>query len=271
MSDATPLDNAYDLSPTDLDSFRQNGWVLLRGVCPAPEMQTYGPAIQSAAMAHNTETRPLEDRDTYGRAFLQVMNLWRHDPVVAQYTLAKRFAGIAAQLLGVKGVRLYHDQALFKEPGGGHTPWHQDGFFWPIDQSKTVTMWMPLVDVPLEMGTMSFADGSQKAGIISLSSGISDQSEAYYEGFIDGAKLPVRTSGAMKAGDATFHSGLTLHKAPGNPTDRVRAVMTVIYFADGLTANVPQNDNQKADLASWFPGVQPGEPAASELNPLLVN
>ena len=59
----------------------------------------------------------------------------------------------AAHLLGVDGVRLSHDQALFKEPGGGRTPWHQDQCYWPLDTDKTITMWMPLVDVPGEVGT----------------------------------------------------------------------------------------------------------------------
>ena len=34
-----------------------------------------------------------------------------------RFTLARRFAKIAADLMGVEGVRIYHDQALFKEPG----------------------------------------------------------------------------------------------------------------------------------------------------------
>ena len=59
------------------------------------------------------------------------MNLWAVDDAVKQFTLAKRFAKIAADLLGVDKVRLYHDQALYKEPGGGFTPWHQDQYYWP--------------------------------------------------------------------------------------------------------------------------------------------
>lgn len=269
MPVAHDLDSPFSLSAADVEHFGEHGWALLRGLSSPSEVAEYGQLITEVALAHNRETRPLEERDTYGRAFLQIMNLWRLDPRVAAYTLSKRFAGVAARLLGVERVRIYHDQALFKEPGGGHTPWHQDGFFWPIDQSQTVTMWMPLVDVPAEMGTMSFADGSHKTGLLSLSEGISDNSEEFYDLYIRENGFPVRTSGAMAAGDATFHSGLTLHKAPSNPTDRVRAVMTVIYFADGLRVAEPQNDNQRADLASWFPGLAPGDLAASELNPVI--
>lgn len=264
------LDSSYSLAQGELDHYKTNGWVKLSGVLNADEIGAFGPAITEAAMAHNKETRPMEERDTYGKAFLQIMNLWRVNPAVAKFTLAKRLAKIAADLIGVEKVRLYHDQALFKEPGGGHTPWHQDGYFWPVDQARTVTLWMPLVDIDETMGSMSFADESQKDGVINLSSGISDESEAFYEGFVAGRGYKVRTSGAMKAGDATFHSGLTLHRAPGNPTDRVRAVMTVIYLAEPMTIAQPANPNQINDLATWFPGQAAGELVDSEFNPKLL-
>lgn len=269
MSNAADLNTPFTLSPEKLDHYRTNGWVLLRSVCSASEISEFGPRIIDSAIRHCREDRPLEERDTYGKAFLQIMNLWRLDPDIAEFTLAKRFAGIAAQLMGVPQVRLYHDQALFKEPGGGHTPWHQDGYFWPLNQGRAVTMWMPLVDIDDVMGSMSFADGSHHTGVIPLDSGISDDSEAFYDEYVREKGLVVRTSGAMQGGDATFHSGLTLHKAPGNVTDRTRAVMTVIYVAEGERVAEPQNANQEADLATWFPGLKPGDLIGSELNPLL--
>ena len=271
MSTTTALDltKPYDLNPDSLRHFTENGWVLLRSVCAPGEAEAYGEIIRQAAIAHNRETRPLDQRDTYGKAFLQVMNLWRVDPEVRAFTLAKRFAGIAAKLLGVEKVRLYHDQALFKEPRGGPTPWHQDGYFWPLPQNKTVTMWMPLVDVPANMGSMSFADGSHHDPILHLSDGISDNSQAFYEGYVLGKGYQVRTSGAMAAGDATFHSGITLHRAPNNPTPQMREVMTIIYYADGVTIQEPTNANQEVDLAGWFPGLKPGDVAATDMNPLI--
>lgn len=41
-------------------------------------------------------------------------------------------------------MRLYHDQALNKEPGGGYTPWHCDQYYWPVQSDKIVTAWVPL-------------------------------------------------------------------------------------------------------------------------------
>jgi ectoine hydroxylase-related dioxygenase (phytanoyl-CoA dioxygenase family) len=263
------LSSEYPLTPEQIASYQRDGHILLRGVCSPEEAAAYRAAILDATMRHNRETRPLEERDTYGKAFLQVMNLWTVDEGVRKYTLARRFAHIAAQLMQADGVRLYHDQALFKEPGGGLTPWHQDQFYWPLATPTTVTMWMPLVDISEVMGSMTFADASHTEGFVPISAQISDDSEQYFDDFVRGKGYRLTGGGEMKAGDATFHSGYTLHRAPGNVTDRTREVMTVIYYPDGTRVQEPANDFQKADLATWLDSKPAGALADGPLNPVL--
>jgi ectoine hydroxylase-related dioxygenase (phytanoyl-CoA dioxygenase family) len=264
------LSSDYPVTPEQIASYRENGHVLLRGVCSPDEIAVYRDVLNSATYRNSRETRPMEERDTYGKAFLQVMNLWVNDEAVRKFVLARRFAKIAAELMGVDGVRLYHDQALYKEAGGGHTPWHQDQFYWPLDTDTTITMWMPLVDVSIAMGALTFASGSQKTGFLGHIE-ISDESEALYDKLVREKGYPVHND-VMQAGDATFHSGWTLHSAPGNASDTDREVMTVIYFPDGVRVmRNPDNKNRLNDLASWLPGIRPGELAASKLNPLLYH
>ena len=126
------LDSRYPLSDDNVTFFRTNGFVHLRGVATPSEIAALGPSIEATALAQNLQKQPLDQRDTYGRAFLQMINLWLADARVQAFVFAQRFARIAAELLGVPGVRLYHDQALFKEPHGGHTTWHQDQYYWPL-------------------------------------------------------------------------------------------------------------------------------------------
>lgn len=263
------LSSDYPLTLEQISEYRKTGHILLRGVCSPEEARVYRDIILDATMRHNRETRPLEERDTYGKAFLQVMNLWSVDEGVRQFTLARRFGHIAAQLMEVDRVRLYHDQALFKEPKGGHTPWHQDQFYWPLDTLTTVTMWMPLVDIDASMGSMSFADGSGANGFISTPNEISDESEAFFSDLVTEKGYAVTGGGAMAAGDASFHSGWCLHRAPGNVTDRVREVMTVIYFPDGTPVAAPKNDFQRADHRVWLNSIEPGRPANGPLNPVV--
>jgi ectoine hydroxylase-related dioxygenase (phytanoyl-CoA dioxygenase family) len=260
----------YPLKAEQIASFQQNGHILLRGVATAAELAVYAPAIRQAAAKYSTETRPLAERDTYGKAFLQIMNLWQRDEVVRRFVLARRFARIAAELMGVRGVRLYHDQALFKEAGGGPTPWHQDQYYWPLDTDKTITMWMPLSEVTPEMGPMTFASGSHRQGYLGKFP-ISDESQATFQKFVEEHHFLLAKGQAMQAGDVTFHAGWVLHSAPGNTTEKMREAMTVIYFPDGVRISEPSNKNQIADLQTWLPGQQPGEIAASPLNPLLYS
>ena len=268
MTGLPSLDDRYDLDPESVARYRSDGHVLLRALAKPEEAAAFRPVVSSAVTRFNRESRPLAERDTYGKAFLQVMNLWCDDPDVRRFVLASRFAGVAADLLGAQSVRIYHDQALVKEPGGGHTPWHQDAIYWPIDGTRCVTMWMPLVDVTPEMGVMTFVDGSNRGGL--GDDAISDDSEAHFDALVGrtGARLSVPVS--MSAGDATFHGGWTLHKAGANTSAITREVMTVIYFASDLNVQPPINEPQRRDLARWLPGLAPGDPAASELNPIVA-
>ena len=262
------LDDRYDLAPEAVAAYQNNGHVLLRGVARPDEVAAFRPVVSSAVTRFSRESRPLAERDTYGKAFLQVMNLWCEDVDVRRFVLASRFAGVAAELLGAESVRVYHDQALVKEPGGGHTPWHQDAIYWPIDGTRCVTMWMPLVDVTPEMGVMTFVDGSNTGEL--GEEAISDHSEAHFDALVSRTAATLSVPLPMSAGDATFHGGWTLHKAGANISTVTREVMTVIYFASDLTVQTPTNEPQHRDLARWLPGLVPGDPAASELNPVVA-
>ena len=259
----------YPITDKQKNSFAENGHILLREVATAEEIRRFQPAIKSASYEYNTETRKLAERDTYSRAFLQIMNLWRRDNAVKKFVFAQKFAQIAADLLGVEKVRLYHDQALFKEPGGGPTPWHQDQYYWAFDTEKTLTMWMPLVDISEAMGMLTFASGSHKKGAIG-SVEISDESQETYHQYIIEQGFSIAKAEAMRAGDATFHTGWTIHSAGGNGSpDKTREVMTIIYYADGAKITEPQNQNQINDINQWMSGKLPGEMADGFLNPIL--
>lgn len=263
------LDNPIDVPLEALNQFKDEGHVHTKSLLSEEEIDAFRHVINQAAYRFNTENRKMEERDTYGKAFLQIMNLWEVDEQVKRFTLAKRFAHIAAALLGVKNVRLYHDQALYKEPGGGFTPWHQDQYYWPLDTAQTITMWMPLVDINVDMGMLTFATGSHKKGSVG-NIAISDESEQLLQDYIEQHHFPIERPQTMQAGDASWHYGWTLHSAPGNASPITREVMTIIYFADGARVTAPINEHQEADRKRWLGGLEAGESAASDLNPLLL-
>ncbi len=270
MPESLPkLETDYPLSPEQIAHYRDKGWVLLRGVATPAEVAAYRPVLTETTMTHNRHSKPLSERDTYGKAFIQVGNLWEKSADAAGFTMARRFAKIAADLMEVEGARLYHDQALYKEAGGGHTPWHQDQQYWPLDGVRCVTLWMPLVDADAGMGTMRFASGSHRLGYLGPMN-ISDDSERGLEELIQEQGFPVEPVGDMAAGDATFHNGWTIHGAPGNLSpNRTREVMTIIYLEDGAVISEPDSPQRIADLRGCFPDRRPGDRADGRLNPLL--
>lgn len=264
------LDNTMHVSDAEINDFQKDGHALIRNILSKEEVEAYHDVIQHAAEKYNNEKRKLEDRDTYGKAFLQIMNLWEEDEGARKFVLAKRFAKIAADLMGVENVRLYHDQALFKEPGGGPTPWHQDQNYWPLNTTKTVTMWMPLVDIPtVEMGMLTFASGSHMKGNV-FDFVISDESENAFENYVKKNNFEISRPSSLKAGDATFHQGFTIHNAPGNSSSIMRKVMTIIYYEDGATVAEPQHQWQENDHQRWLMGKEVGTKADSVFNPLLL-
>ena len=261
-------DKPYAISAAQVEQYWRDGHILLDDVLPAEYVAPYREAITRAVAERNTETRRLEERDTYGMAFLQTVNLWLFDETVREYALSRRFGGIAAKLLGVDKVRLYHDQALFKEAGGGITPWHQDQHYWPLATHKTITMWMTLRDIHADMGTLQFASGSHVDGYLG-DIPISDESEALFRAFVAERGFRLTQADAMRAGSATFHSGWTLHSAPPNRSQSMRPAMTVIYYADGTRVSELDNKHRVNDRNAFLPGKAPGDVAATQLNPAL--
>ncbi len=263
------LDDFKIIPPQQMEDYSKNGHTVTEGLLSPEEAAAYHYAITKSALKYNTEKRKIEDRDTYGKAFLQVMNLWRYDEKVKKLVMSRRLAKVAADLLGVENVRIYHDQALFKEPGGSPTPWHQDQFYWPIDTNKTITVWMPLVDINIEMGMLTFASGSQKEGSI-FDYEISDESQSEFAQYVQDNNFKISRPETLKAGDATWHSGFTIHSATGNQSKIMREVFTIIYIAGNAKISQPKNKWQENDLKTWLMNKEPGAFADSELNPLVL-
>jgi ectoine hydroxylase-related dioxygenase (phytanoyl-CoA dioxygenase family) len=264
------LDEPFALASEQQKAFRERGHVVVRGLATIAEVAAFRPSLVEAGQSRRYDHRPFEERDTYGRAFVQMLNLWRVDPVARKFVFARRFARVAAELLGVRAVRLYHDQALFKEPGGGHTPWHQDQVYWPLETPHTITLWMPLVPVTLEMGPMTFASGSHELGSVS-DLVIGDASEADLSRLVEEKGLSCMSCGEMQPGDASFHSGWTLHSAPPNQTQKMREAMTIIYYADGARVGPLDHPARRFDRDAWLKGCEPGTVAAGPHNPVLYD
>jgi ectoine hydroxylase-related dioxygenase (phytanoyl-CoA dioxygenase family) len=259
------LDEAYDLSPAAIKFYRERGYVKLKNVLSPDLLEYYGEVITEWVFKLNKLTKPMEERTTYEKAFLQVMNMWRENETIKDFVFSKRLARIAAQLMQVDGVRLYHDQALYKEPSGGITPWHADQFYWPLSNPNTITVWIPLQHTPMEMGPLAFAEASQNVEI-GRDKEISDESEAMLAEAL--RQFPVHET-PFELGEVSYHSGWTYHRAGTNSSKKARRVMTVIYMDKDIRVIEPTNQYRIADWQTWLDSRPVGSVADGTLNPIL--
>ena len=258
------LDTPYLVTPEQIDFYAENGYVKLKDVFSSELLQYFDSVISERVAELSADAAPLDQRNTYGKAFLQVMNLWTQSEAVKEFVFGRRIARIAAELMGTAGVRLYHDQALYKEAGGGITPWHADQYYWPVSSEKTITAWVPLQKTPLPMGPLAFCEKSHRFQV-GRNLEISDNSELTLKEALN--QFQMEESG-FELGEVSFHAGWTFHRAGANSTDQPRRVMTVIYIDEDMRLAVPKNKNQVRDTERWCPGVQLGEIIASHLNPV---
>ena len=130
------LDAPFSVTEQQREAFARDGFYLCKQLLPPLLVQTLREAIAAHTYARNPRTLPLSERNTYDRAFIQVGGMWQHGGCAKALTFSKRLASAAAGLMGSAGALLHHDQALFKEPGGGHTPWHCDQQVSPIVERR---------------------------------------------------------------------------------------------------------------------------------------
>src|SRR3954451_14709979 len=208
------------LTDEEVVSYRENGFLHLKGVLTPQEVKRY-----RAAAAHAYDAIASLDGDN--QMFRQIVQVWKSDSTLRQLTLHPGLASYAVQLAGMP-VRLWHDQLLIKKPHN-HTPteFHQDSPYWPHPGGRhQLSAWVALVDVPVERGCMTFIPGSQH------------RTDLRAQDLTDAADLfrvapdlvwSRRVTIPLRAGDCTFHNAYTGHGATPNLTDDPRIAHVVIY------------------------------------------
>lgn len=261
------LSGKYDITEENISFFNEYGYIKLKNVLSPDVLKYYGDLITDLVFKLNKLEKPMEERTTYEKAFLQIMNLWRENDEVKDFVFSKKLANIAADLLQVSSVRLYHDQALYKESSGGITPWHADQFYWPLSSPKTVTVWIPLQTTEMNMGPLAFAEKSHMVDI-GRDLEISDESEAIMAQQLTQFKI---NEDVFDLGEVSFHCGWLFHRAGANQSGQPRKVMTMIYMDSEQIISEPKNSYQQADWETWLSSKKIGTHPDGKLNPVLFS
>ncbi|RIK38860.1 MAG: phytanoyl-CoA dioxygenase [Chloroflexi bacterium] len=232
------------ISQQQIDTYRENGFVIIKDFLTPEELERWRAAVDAAIDARGKERilgrkEKLADDSYYNNVFVQRVNLWMDNEPIRNLILDRRIGRMAARLAGVDGVRIWHDQALVKQPWANPTGWHLDNPYWSFHSRDAITIWVALDDATLENGCLWFLPGTHKSATfdnVGIGPNIGDLFKVYPQWrAIKAVPAP------MKAGSCSFHNALLAHGAGPNFTPGWRRAMTCAYMPDGSTFNGQRN------------------------------
>jgi len=251
-----------NLSPEQIDFYQEQGYIILEDFLTMEEVEHWRKVLDEAilgrgnallpdrkGLAHEAPDKGPEDRDNsyYGQVFQQRVNLWQDNPAVKELILDPRIGKLATELEGVDGMRVWHDQALYKAPWSNPTSWHLDNVYWSFSSAHATSIWIALDDVGPENGCLFFLPGTHKKqdfSVVPIGPSMPEVFETHPD--FKGIEPAV---GRMKAGSCSFHNGLTVHGATPNMTPRWRRAMTCGFMPLGSTFNGKPNILSQEQIA----------------------
>lgn len=141
-------------------------------------------------------------------------------------------AAFAAGLAGADGIRLWHDQLLYKPPSTdrdhGNVGWHTDRQYWrSCSSEEMLTCWVPFHDCDEATGGVSFVAGSHawpdQGGLDFFDPDLARQEAALGASGRAVRKVVPR----LRRGDVTFHHSRTVHGSGANRTAAPRRSMAI--------------------------------------------
>lgn len=263
-----------NITPEQIKDYRENGFVQIDNFLDEAELAEWRKAVDEAVEKRKDNKLPdrkwvgdMEDDEKYYESvFKQRLNLWKDNEKINKIMLDERIGKMAADLAGVDGIRIWHDQALIKEPWANATAWHLDEPFWSFTTKDAISLWVALDDVTLENGCLFFIPGSHKLTTFE-NPGITEEMASVFKFYPDLAKRPT-VSVPMKAGSCSFHNAMVVHGAQANMTPGHRRAMTCAYMPDGSTFNGIKNILSNEEVAQLNEGDVFND---NEKNPLIYS
>ena len=156
------------------------------------------------------------------------LHLVRHSPALRAFCASPLFADLCHDLVG-PDVRLYWDQAVYKQPHGAEPVlWHQDNGYTYVEPQAYLTCWVAITDATLDNGCVWVLPGVHRAGTLAhRATPIGYQCAENPEGAV-----PV----SVRAGSIVVFSSLTPHATGHNVTADVRKAYIVQFAPDGALA-----------------------------------
>lgn len=264
-----PSSMRCEVDAGQIESYRANGFLAIDNFLNADELENWRVQVDEAvkerlASASQGLHNQFEPDSYYSKVFVQCVKLADTHEGVRRIILDERIGKLAGTLAGVQGIRVWHDQALIKQPFGNPTGWHLDNPYWSFDSPDSISIWVALDDATLANGCMWYLPGTH-LDMGRKNADISSNLGALFELNPDWREIePVPVP--CKAGSAVLHNGLVAHAAGANMTNKPRRAMTCAYMPDGSVFNGQRNVLPE----DYFASLKVGDLLDSDtINPLV--
>src|SRR5579863_8657740 len=153
------MERKVPLAAADIDAFARDGAVCLRAQLTSAQIELLRAGIDENLGRLSPRAKVASAPDDPGY-FVEDFCTWQQNACYRRFIFESELAGVAAELMRSRTVRLYHDHMLTKEPGTRQrTPWHQDQPYYNIEGRQNVSMWIPVDPVSRE-STLELVAGS---------------------------------------------------------------------------------------------------------------
>ncbi len=232
------------LDQGQIDFYQKNGYVVIENFLAPQELehwrQTTQEAVDERLAATSAALNNQHDPEAYyAQVFTQCLKLAESHAGMREIMRDPRLGRVAATLAGVDGIRIWHDQALFKPPFGNPTAWHLDNPYWSFSSPDALSLWVALDDATRDNGCLYYLPSTHKTARYD-NVGIGHNQADLFKVYPEWRAL-ASVGCPCPAGSAVFHNGLTAHGAGANMTNKPRRAMTCAYMPDGATFNGVQN------------------------------
>ena len=262
---ADELNTLYQLTPDKCEAFRRDGFIKLPNVLSLGAMVRLRKEL-IAILCENFDTTL--DGGTKDR-FLSLEMVWLEQSADARIRAEsayrqdrRRPAGRAAQCASTTTT------CCRRSPAAGGPPGTMTTTTFPLATHDVVTAWIPAQPIPVAMGPLAFAKPIDVYKLVeSIAFNKFDTSYDRHVTEVFRAHRVAVEDGPFDIGEVSFHHNLSFHTAAANRTRQSRVVLANTYYADGARV-LDRPTMVSGDWQKFIPGVEPGEVAASELNPV---
>jgi hypothetical protein len=233
-------DTIIQLTPDDLAFYNSHGWWMSGSVLTEAELDDLAYAFQRYAVGERDRQLPSAILPQWSgaveRGVRQADYLSLQLDEIMEFVRRPILPCLAATLSGAAGIRLFHDQLVWKDPdNAAHSTssvgWHTDRAYWHSCTSvRMLTAWVPLQDTDEKMGPLAVWDGSHLWTDTDELSTFDEPDLASLEAKFRalGRDVNVRLL-PMKRGQVSFHHCRLVHGSYPNHSERARLGFAIHY------------------------------------------